>query len=236
MSRFQARGPGLWSRRLDAVIQRERTWLDLSILRLYGHPGLRGVFPEFLLNTYHFMRTAIGVMEAARERSIELAPECPVAGRLVPYWTGHIREESGHDDWLLEDMGRLGLDVHELLAAPPDAFVAELIGTLHFWIRHTHPVAAVAYFFFAERNMASGPAVDAMARSAGVDPGHLVAFQRHAVIDVAHGRELEELVDELPLTPRHFALLERAAITTIRQVERKIEYFLGRAEEASLRS
>ena len=128
------------SEALDAVIRRERAWLDLNALRLYTHPGFRLVFTEFLVRVYHGMHTATALMEAARIRSAVLATACPVAARLVPYWDKHIREEAGHDEWLLDDMRGLGMDVDGLLGVPPTPDVAELMGTLHFWVLHTHPV------------------------------------------------------------------------------------------------
>ncbi len=221
------------SEALDAVIRRERAWLDLNALRLYTHPGFRLVFTEFLVRVYHGMHTATALMEAARIRSAVLATACPVAARLVPYWDKHIREEAGHDEWLLDDMRGLGMDVDGLLGVPPTPDVAELMGTLHFWVLHTHPVAAVGYFYFVERNVPNTETVDYMARAAGIEPTHLKTFHRHAAIDVAHGHELEELVDSLPLTAQHRDLLAVATSTVIRQIGRRTEALLLRAEQAA---
>jgi hypothetical protein len=220
------------SQALDAVIRRERGWLNLAVLRLYTHPGLRYVFPAFLEQVYHGMHTATALMEAALARSVALAPHCPVANRLVDYWTDHIRAEAGHDEWLLHDMRRLRIDADRVVASAPDPDVAELIGTLHFWVLHTHPIAALAYFYIAERSVPNQRMVDRIAESAGVRSEGLRTFHRHAVIDLAHGRELEELLDSLPLTVDHKALLTLSATTTLRQLSRHIQKLLDLADES----
>jgi len=222
------------SEALNAVIRRERVWLDLAVLRLYSHPGFPSVFTEFLVQVYHGMHTAAALMEAARTRSADLASACPVAARLVPYWDDHIREEAGHDEWLLADMRRLGMDVDGVLSAPPSPEVAELMGTLHFWILHTHPVAAIGYFYFVERNVANVKTIDHMARVVGIPPTALETFRRHATIDIAHGRELEELVDSLPLTTAHRDLLAVSTATVIHQLGRRTEELLLRAEQSTV--
>ena len=216
---------------LDRLIVRERAWLDLNVLRLFAHPGFPLVFPEFLTQVYHAMHTAESVMNAALERSTQLATECPVAAALVPYWRKHIVEENGHDEWLLEDMRRLGIDVEDPSCRPPAPEVAELLGTLHFWILHCHPLAALGYFYFVERNAANEAMVEVMARSAGVDKAALRTFARHAVIDVEHGGELVEVVDGLPLRAYHRDLLEISTATVIRQMARRTVSLVARADE-----
>lgn len=216
---------------LDQLIASERAWLDVTVLRFLGHPALLRVFPEYLIGVYHSMRTAGALMEAARLRSIALAPECPVADRLVEYWTRHIVEEAGHDRWLLEDLPAVGIDCERDLTDPPIPEVAELLGTLHFWVLHTHPVAALAYFYVLERSPPTTQLLDWMVESAGVPRDALRALYRHSIIDVEHGRELEELLDNLPLTDAHQQLLAVSATTVVRQVARIMERHVQRADE-----
>jgi Iron-containing redox enzyme len=215
---------------LDQLVARERTWLDLTALRFLSHPALLRVFPEYLIGVYHSMRTAGALMEAARLRSIVLAPGCPVAERLVDYWTRHAEEEAGHDRWLLEDLPVVGIDCERDLTGPPIPEVAELLGTLHFWVLHTHPVAALPYFYIVERSTAKVPQLDWMVESRGIPRGALRTFYRHATIDIAHSRELEHLLDSLPLTAAHQELLAVSATTVVRQLARIMERHVHRAD------
>jgi pyrroloquinoline quinone (PQQ) biosynthesis protein C len=201
------------------------------LLRFYGHPALREVFPEYLIGVYHSMRTAGAVMEAARLRSIALAPECPVADRLVEYWTRHIEDEAGHDRWLWEDLPAVGIDRERVLVDPPLPEVAELLGTLHFWVLHTHPVAALTYFYIVERSPPTTQLLDWLVESAGIPRDALRTFYRHATIDIEHGRELEDLLDSLPLTDAHQQLLAVSATTVLRHLARIMERHVRREDE-----
>jgi hypothetical protein len=215
---------------LDRLVARERGWLDLTLLRFVTDPRFPALFPTYLVGVYHAMGAAVDLMAVARERSVALAGHCPVAARLVPYWTRHIAEETGHDAWLLDDLrGPLGVDTTRALAAPPPPEIAELIGTQLFLVRRVHPVAAVAYFHVVERDVAPTRMVDWLADSAGVPRDALRTLHRHAVIDVAHGRELAALVDDLPLTDAHRTLLATTTTTVVRQLARVIEGVVARA-------
>ena len=216
---------------LEYRIRPEREWLDLTTLRFFTHPALRHVFPEFLIGVYHAMHTAGAVMEAARSRCMALAPHCPVAARLVPYWAQHIREEAGHDNWLLSDLRRLGVELESALAAPPAPGIAELMGTLHFWVLHTHPVAALVYFYLIEARPPNVEMLDWIVRSAVIPRDALETFYRHARIDVAHGRELADLIDSLPLEPPHFELMVVSARTTVHQLGRILEPLIIQADQ-----
>jgi len=217
---------------LDRLIESKRVWLDLTAMRFVTHPAMsKKVFGEFLIGVYHSMRAAGAVMEAARRRSISLAAECPVAARLVGYWEDHILEEAGHDAWLLEDLrDGFGIDV-ERDHAIPSPEIAELMGTLYFWIMHVHPVAAVAYFYVVERSAASARMLDWIAESGGISRDAMRTLYRHAEIDVDHGRELEELVDGLALTAAHHELLAVSATTVVEQLARNMERMISRADE-----
>jgi len=221
---------------LDRLIRREHAWLDLLVLRFLSHPRLLDVLHEYLIGVHHSMRTAGALMEAARLRSIALAPDCPVAATLAGYWARHIEEEAGHDRWLLEDLQRIGVDVERELARPPAPEIAALMGTLHFWVLHTHPVAALAYFYVVERSPPTVQLLDWMVNVAGVPRAALRTFYRHATIDIAHARELEELMDGLPLTAAHHELLAVSATTVVRQLARMVEALLERAELAQERA
>jgi hypothetical protein len=216
---------------LDQLIQRERAWLDLTVLRFLSHPALLTVFTEYLIGVYHSMRTAGALMEAARLRSAALAPACPVAARLVDYWARHIEDEAGHDRWMLEDLVGLGIDAERDLARPPLREVAELMGTLHFWVLHTHPVAALPYFYVVERNPPTVQSLDWTVNSAGVPRGALRTFYRHATIDVDHGRELGDLVNGLPLTEAHLELMTVSTTSVMRHLARIMERHIARADE-----
>ena len=234
-SRHDARrAPTRHSEALDKRLQGETAALTLATLRFLTHPALPALFPRYLIALYHSMRTAGAVMEAARARSVSLAASCPVAAQLVPYWTRHIREEAGHDRWLLGDLTRLGVDVDRVRVATPAPEIAELMGTLHFWIAHAHPVAALPYFYVVEGSPPTVELLDWIVQSASIPREALVTFYRHARIDISHARELEELIDGLPLTPAHLDLMVMSGATALRQLSRIYDELIVRVDEPAV--
>ena len=133
---------------------------------------------------------------------------------------------------MLDDLRRLGVDIETALVTPPAPEIAELMGTLHFWVLHAHPIGALAYFYVVERSPPSVELLDWMVDDGGIPSEALQTFYRHAKIDVAHGRELEELIDTLPLMPAHLELLSLSATTTIHQLARRLEGLILRADQA----
>jgi hypothetical protein len=221
------RAPTRHVQALENRMQGETAALTLTTLRFLTHPAFPALFPRYLIGLYHSMRTAGAVMEAARARSVSLARDCPVAARLVPYWTRHIREEAGHDEWLLADLARLGADPERVRVSIPAPEIAELMGTLHFWIQHAHPVAALAYFYVVERNPPTVELLDWIVQSGGIPREALQTFYQHASIDIGHARELEDLIDSLPLAPAHLDLMVVSATTVVRQLSRIYEELIG---------
>lgn len=217
---------------LKSRIESEQTWHSLTTMRFLGHPFLSSVFTEYLTRVYHAMHTAGAVMEAARVRSSALAATCPVAARLADYWTQHLREEAGHDRWLMEDMRYLGLDLAPL-SAPPAPEIAQLMGTMHFWILHTHPIAAVPYFYVVESSPPNEKTIDWLAEAMAIPREGLQTFYRHSRIDVAHARELEELIDSLPLSRKHEELMVLAATTSLQQLTRNLERLIELEDAAA---
>ncbi len=130
-------------------------------------------------------------------------------------------------------MLRLGIDVERALARPPRPEVAELMGTLHFWVLHTHPIAAIGHFYVVERSPPTRELLDWLASPAGIPRDGLRTFERHAIIDIEHGRELEELIDSLPLTAAHRELLALSSTTVIRQLTCIMEGLIGNERGAA---
>lgn len=186
--------------------------LALSTLRLLGHPSLPSILPRYLVQVLHTMRAAGAVMEAARSRAARLAPECAVAAALVPYWTRHIADEAGHDAWMAEDLARLGVDAERALRQPPLPDVALLLERLRQWAVAGHPAEVLSYFFVIERHPPSVELLDWLVAHHGIRRDALTTFYRHAVIDREHGRELERLIEGLPLTVGHLDRFVASAV------------------------
>jgi len=197
--------------------------------RFWTHPRLSELFPEYLFRLFCSMRATVPLMAVARDRARGLARDCPVAAGLVPYFTVHMEEELHHDEWMLEDMETLGLRRSEILSRTADPGMAELIGTLYYWVLYAHPVALLAYFAVSEGCPMSARVLDRVAVRQGVPKECMRTLYKHAELDVGHGDEVYHLLDSLPISPSHDTLLGITAITFIGQLSRIVEGLLADA-------
>jgi hypothetical protein len=197
--------------------------------RLLTHPALRGLFPEYLFHLYCAVKAVVPLMETARARASAMAGSCPVAAQLVPYLSDHITEETGHDQWLLEDLEVLGLHADEVLARTPSRHVAALVGSQYYWVLHAHPAALLGYATLVEGTPVEPAALEYL-ESAGIPREGLRTLYLHAELDVGHGAEAARFLDSLPLTVEHLRLIGLSAIHSVEQLSLVIDEVVQGAE------
>src|SRR5207237_764368 len=94
-----------------------------EILNEWIERGTFGItYKSFLIETYHYIKHSCPLMRAANAR---------LAGnpKLKAYMTRHIAEETGHDQWVLNDLEQLGVDRVEAQSSPPLHETMNLIGS-----------------------------------------------------------------------------------------------------------
>lgn len=186
--------------------------------RFWTHPQLRQLFPEYLFTLHTSMRTTVPLLECAAERARALAPADPVAAELAPYFEHHATEELHHDDWLLEDMARLGMDRREVLERLPPPEIAAIIGAQYYWLFHAHPVAFLGCLAVLEGSPPEAEALDAVAARTGIPREGLRTLYKHAQLDPHHRDDLDALIDRLPLTAAQSELMGLSALTVVEQL------------------
>ena len=196
--------------------------LDRSCRAFLAHPSLREIFPEYLLRLYCAVRAIVPLMETARTRALTMADSCPVAAALVPYLTQHIEEETGHDEWLLEDMQVLGMSRSDVVSRPPARTVAALVGAQYYWVLHAHPVAFLGYATVVEGTPVRAETLEHLVQ-AGIPRGALRTLYLHAELDIGHGAEAAQFLDGLPLTADHSRLIGLSALHSIEQLSLVID-------------
>lgn len=218
------------SRELDLTLRLAAGRLDAASRRLWYNPRLKSVFPEYLVRLYHVGRATLALMAIARERARMLAPECPVAARLEPFLARHLVEERHHDEWLLQDLEVLGVPRSAVITRIPPPEIAALIGSLHYWVLHHHPVALVAYLFVAEGHPFEREFLDEVVARTGLPAPALSWFYKHAVLDIRHGADIREFLDTLPLTEDHRTLLRTTVIGLAENMAVFMERVMGTAD------
>jgi pyrroloquinoline quinone (PQQ) biosynthesis protein C len=190
--------------------------------RLFKHPRIRELYPEYLFVSHCIVRASVPLMRTARERATELAGD-RVASIAADYLGRHIDEELGHDEWLLEDMAAIGIDRDRVLERPPPPTIASLVGAQYYWIRHYHPVGLFGYIALLEGYPPRDEDVAAVRARTGFPSEAFRTLSMHAELDPHHGQELDEVVDSLPLTPSQRTVLGLSAISSVQLLTRAIE-------------
>lgn len=183
--------------------------------RMWGRSDATVVFPLLQLRTYDLARATIPLMEAAMARCEALSPGDAVAAGLISYLAQHIEEERNHDVWLLDDLEELGLSRDQVMARPPSLTAARLVGAQYYWIYHDHPIALAGYMAGLEGGVASEEFLEDFITRTGIRREGLRTLLLHARIDPQHESDLDELIDSLPLTPRHATTMGISALHTV---------------------
>lgn len=213
------------SDRLRLTIKLAESRLDELSHQFWNHSDLTEIFPEYLVTLYSSMRATVPILEAAAARARELADSDPVAEQLVPYLVKHAKEELHHDEWMLDDMEVLGMDRQQVLERIPPAPIAELIGAQYYWTYYAHPIAVLGCFAVLEGSPPLEETLD-MIVARGIPKDALRCIYKHAILDPHHRDDLNDVLDELPLEPRHSAILGVSSLHVVAKLSDIIEGLL----------
>lgn len=183
---------------------------------LREHPRFKGLLPAYLTTVHAVTRASVPLLVLAEERAKTLAPTDPIASAMVGYLAAHAREERGHDNWILDNLGELGVQAADVFSCVPSPEVAALVGAQYYWINYAHPVSIFGYMMVVERCAATHAQVDAMRVRAGLEKRDVAALLRHAKLDELHGSGLEEAIDAMPHTPASIRLMGISALSTVK--------------------
>ncbi|HEX8698189.1 MAG TPA: iron-containing redox enzyme family protein [Myxococcaceae bacterium] len=223
------------SERLDGKLQLFSSGYVEAEQRLWAHHHVAELFPSVLFRIHCEARATVRLMTEAVRCLEPVVHGDPLASQLIEYFREHIPQETGHDEWILEALEELGIPRAKVWACPPPPTIAALVGSQYYWIFHHHPVALLGYIKVVESSPTSIPYLEQLAERAGVP---LAAFRfhfGHARLDPTHQRELNQLLDALPLKAEQEALIGISAVRTLHYVSQGVDEVIslfGRAERS----
>jgi hypothetical protein len=202
--------------------ERLREKLDFVLPELVGatasflvHPRISELYPEYLFGCYCLARASVPLMEATRQKALNMAEEDDVCAALAPYLEEHIVEEKGHDEWFLEDLEVLAWDRGTVLGRLPSTSLATSVGAQYYWSLHYHPVAILGFLIALEGHPPTSALIDQLIKRTGHDRRAFRTLIEHADLDPHHGEELNRLLDDLPLTPNQSTVIGLSALHTL---------------------
>ena len=182
---------------------------------LLEHPRAAEIYPRYLAAGYHVTCAMLELMELALARASELDDE--VSTGLARYLERHLVEEMHHEDpggAVLDDLRALGEDPERLVAESPTDKIDSLVSTESARIRDDHPVAVLG-FLELEACHTRRDAVERLIAATSLPREGFRQLLLHSRLDAVHAAELHDLLDSLPLEPRHERLVGLSALTTV---------------------
>jgi hypothetical protein len=202
------------SERLEFKLSLARPALRQHAAEMWDSAPIRLVYPAYLQMMHLVVRSAVPLLEAAAEAAAKLRDD-PLGLVLAPYFAHHADEERGHDGWLLADLAATGAATADPREQFPPPCVAEMVGAQYYWIRHFHPITLIGHVAAMETMPPPLGFAEALQQETGYSRAAFTAIRRHAKLDIAHARDLYELIDRLPLSPAHEAMIAASALHTI---------------------
>jgi hypothetical protein len=211
------------SRRLRDKIRVIRGEMDAAAKALWTHPRLREIYPEFLFRNHAVIRSSVPLMQAAAAACEKRLASDPVAEGMLAYFRKHIPEETGHDDWVLDDLETLGFRREDVLKRIPPPSAAALAGAQYYWIRHVHPVALLGFIAVLEGTPPDVAFFENLADRIGLPRRAFSNLLLHGKLDPQHRDDLDRALDALPLTETHHSIMGVSAFQTVNLLTRVVD-------------
>ena len=213
------------SQRLRTIIALTSGGLTTRIHEFWTHPRLRNLYPEFLFGLYGIVVASSPLIRYAAVEAEKLSSEDAIARILAPYLLEHAEEETGHEEWLLEDLISLGIGRAQVLNRLPYTSVSSLVGSQYYMAAHVHPVAMLGYLAVLE-NPAAPEFLEGVAQRNHLPIESFSTLLKHARLDVGHVAEFDQMLDNLALTQKQRDVMTMSAISSVSYLEAFFEEVL----------
>ena len=190
--------------------------LDKAAYEFWMHPEFVLVYRDYLFQSHSIVRASVPLMKATLEccRTPKYLSDS-VLKLFAEYLERHIVEESGHDEWILNDAEVLGIRRRLLLERVPKRTAFQLVGSQYYWIYHYNPIAMLGYIAVMEGTPPETECIEDVARRNKLPLEAFSSFLLHARIDPTHRADLDRLLDNLPLSKEQLGLIGLSAVQTI---------------------
>jgi pyrroloquinoline quinone (PQQ) biosynthesis protein C len=166
-------------------------------------------YRTLLLELYHVVWHFNPVCAAAASR---LQDE----HRQVRYFLyEHMHEESGHEEWVRNDLKAVGVERDAVEAHPASPHTRALVGYNYWAADRAHPASALGMLYTLEviASVYGGPFTSAIKEALLLDGEAGVSFiSSHATLDAQHMAELRRILNTLHDVPAQDSVVESALL------------------------
>jgi hypothetical protein len=136
--------------------------------------------------------------------------------RAVRYFLyEHMQEESGHEEWVVNDLQAMGVAPHDSVAHEPGAFTLALNGYNHWAADRRHPCSVLGMLYALEviASVYGGPFANALKERLLLEDDRGVSFiNSHATLDAEHMADLREVLNLLEDDASRNAVVESTLV------------------------
>lgn len=199
--------PGLGARLLAVRAEFDDVY-RFGFAKLLSATGGRARLVHYLTETWHYVRFSVPLLERAAARMDDGLPD------LRAWFLRHVAEERGHDDWLLDDLERLGVSRVTVRASLPSRETATLVGTQLWVLEALHPAALLGYVWSLECRPPGTSGLEELAATFDAPPEALSTLRAHGTTDPGHLAEILQVADGIPPGPVADRILWNARIAS----------------------
>jgi pyrroloquinoline quinone (PQQ) biosynthesis protein C len=167
---------------------------------LYGVPqiqdGLAGriskeTYIAYLTEAYHHVRHTVPLMQAAKARLDD--SHAAFRDALDTY----IAEETGHEEWILNDIANAGGDRAAAAASQPRLETELMVAYAYDFVNRINPMGFFGMVFVLEgtSTQLATRGAEAVRTSLGLPPSAFTYLSSHGAIDMSHIAFLQGLLD-----------------------------------------
>lgn len=152
----------------------------------------RAVYLDYLTQAYHHVRHTVPLMQAARAR-LSHRPE------LVAALDEYIAEETGHEEWILDDIAAAGGDRAAAAASTPGPAAAAMVAHAYHVIATGNPAAFFGMVYVLEGTsiLMAQSGAKAVQASLGLPPQAFRYLTSHGALDQQHMTFFERLMNRI---------------------------------------
>jgi pyrroloquinoline quinone (PQQ) biosynthesis protein C len=180
--------------RLSALTSSDREgFLAIPILRaVMGGAVTQAMYLDFLAQAYHHVKHTFPLLALAAARTTDRSYQ----KALLAY----MNEESGHDEWILNDIRALGGDADAVREGRPGAACALMVAYSYYAVEHICPYALLGSVHVLEGMSVAlaDRAASAIQASLNAREGEGFSYLRsHGALDVQHVAFLASIIDDI---------------------------------------
>lgn len=189
--------------------------LSKFFTHLLEQPNTVEAYGNYLILLHGFVRASVPLMEDAIFTLKKYPDSDPFKICICNYLASHIEEEKDHDKWLLDDLELIGINKSKVISKLPSRHIAAMVGSQYYWIRHHHPFLLLGYIAVLEGNPPTIDCINRLKESTGLPINAFRTLVKHAELDPNHNKDMDKLLDQMPLTKSDIDAICICASSTI---------------------